>query len=105
MIPRTLLLLLGLAMSGCASQSTVVTGTVAEAVDVADVRILYRRPDCEFEEVAWIGIPGDYFSKPRLIDAMREQAAALGAEMIQIIDLQTVGSSEYRGTARALRCR
>jgi hypothetical protein len=74
-------------------------------VDAADVQIRYRRPDCEFEEVAWIEIPGNYFSKPRLIDAMREQAAALGAAMIQIIDLQTVGSSEYRGTARALRCR
>ncbi len=102
---RFLLPVLLLLLGACASQSTVVTGPVREAVDIADVRILYQRPDCEFEEVAWIDIPGNYFSRPRMIDAMRQQAATLGAEILQIIDLQQVGSSEYRGTGRALRCR
>ncbi len=100
------LLLIGLVLlTACASQSTVVTGTVAPAIDLADVRVVHQRPDCDFEEVAWIDVPGNYFSKPRLIDALRGQAAALGADVVQIIDLQREGSTEYRGTARALRCR
>ena len=96
--------LLVLPMLACSS-STIVTGKAGEARETAEVQVLYQRPACAFEEVAWIEIPGNYFTRPRLIDAMRQQAAALGAGMIQIIDLQTVGASEYRGTARALRCR
>ena len=93
-----------LLLSACTTGSTVVTGKVSEPVDIADVRVLYQRPNCEFEEVARIDMPGNYFDRVRLIDAMREQAAALGADLLQIIDLELVGSSEYRGSARALRC-
>ncbi len=100
------LLLIGLVLlAACSSQSTVVTGPVAPAIEVTDVRVVHQRPDCDFEEVAWIDVPGNYFSKPRLIDALRGQTAALGADVVQIIDLQRLGSTEYRGTARALRCR
>jgi hypothetical protein len=92
-------------LAACAPGSTVVTGPVADPLPMTDVQLLYRRPDCDFIEVARIEIPGNYFNRLRLIDALRAEAARLGADRLQIIDLETVGSSEYRGTARALRCR
>ncbi len=94
-----------LLLGACATRSTVVTGPVAKAIETADVRVIQQRPDCDFIEVARIDVPGNYFNRVQLIDGMRAEAAKLGAELLQIIDLETVGSSEYRGSARALHCR
>ncbi len=100
-----MLLITILLVAACATGITEVTGPVGKAIETDDVRVIYQRPDCDFIEVARIDMPGNYFNRVRLIDAMRAEAAKLGAEILQIIDLETVGSSEFRGSARALHCR
>ncbi len=68
-----------------ASGSTVVTGPVTDAIDLTKVQVLYQNPSCNFEPVASIKIPGGYFSRASLIDAFRQQAATLGAPMVQLL--------------------
>ncbi len=99
--------LLGLVINlfACTNNSTNITGTVSEAINFEDVEVFYNNsPDCEFEVVAHIKIPGEYFSRSSLIDGFRQRAAAVGAPMVQITFLQRTGTSEFFGSARALRC-
>lgn len=91
---------------GCANKSIIISGTVREAVEADSVQLfLGRKPDCEFEVVAFMQFPGDYFSQSSLIEAFRIQAAELGANALEITDIQKLGATEYMGSARAIRCR
>ncbi len=94
-----------LLLTGCANSSTVITGTVAEAIDFREVKVFYNTaPDCEFEVIAYIKIPGEYYSQASIIDSFRQQAAAIGAPEVHISYLQQIGANEYLGSARAIRC-
>jgi len=91
-------------LMGCSS-SSITLGESLEPIEVEKVRVyLDEKPQCDFEVVAWLNIPGDYYNRGRLIDAFRQKAAQLGAEGLQITYLQKIGSTEYHGSARAIRC-
>jgi len=92
-------------LSGCAGISTVIIGEVTQEVDAGQLDVFYSsQPSCDYDVVAWIQLPGEYFSQESLIRAMRFKSANLGATAVQVIFVQKSGSSTYRGTARALRC-
>ena len=99
-------LLMGLLVSGCIGSSVIVEGRVGKPLAPDSVRLFYAtRPDCDFEVIAVIEIPGNYFTPASLIDAFRRRAAQIGANAVQVHYLQKTGTSEYLGQARALRCR
>lgn len=94
-----------LLITGCTGSSVLISGRVSEAVEPNDVELFYsRRPNCEFDEIAVIQIPGGYFNPANLVKALRARAANLGANAVHILFVQRVGASEYFGQARALRC-
>jgi len=105
MLRELLFLSFVMLLVSCVNTSTVVTGSVSDAIDFNQVEVLYdTSPDCEFDVVAWIKIPGEYFSRASLIDGFRQKAAAVGAPFVQITYLQQTGATEFFGSARALRC-
>jgi len=94
-----------LSINACANISTIITGDVAEPIDFTEVEVFYNTsPACEFEEIALIKIPGEYYTRAALIDGFREKAAAVGAPAVLITYLQKESTSEYFGSARAIRC-
>jgi len=95
-------LIIGLA--ACTTGSTVVTGPVTAAMDMTKVQVVYQSPSCHYEAVAHIEFSGGFFSRAALIDGFRQKAAELGAGIVQVLQVQPVGSNEYFGSARALRC-
>lgn len=102
-----LILIAGLSflLFACTSSNTVVTGSVAEPLDFNDVQVFYTNPpDCNFMVIAYIKIPGEYYSRSALIDGFRQKAAAVGAPAVQITFIQQTGSTEFFGSARAIRC-
>jgi hypothetical protein len=101
---QILLLMSLLSATACTTGSTVVSGQVTDPVEMTQVQVLYRTPQCGFEKVADIQFSGGYFSRAALIDAFREKAASVGANVVQVTMIQQVGSNEYFGSARALRC-
>lgn len=105
MVIRAVLLLFLTLLCACAGISTVTVGAVSEPIEAPQVQLFYsERPQCDFETVAWIFVPGEYLSQESVIRSMRYKAAQLGAPAVQVISLQKSGASNYRGTARALRC-
>lgn len=92
-------------LAACANSSTIVTGPVTDAIDFTKVKVFYgNSPDCEFEVIAHITIPGEYYNRASLIDGFRQKAAAVGAPAVHITHLQQAGSSVFYGSARAIRC-
>ncbi len=105
MLHKILILASILLLSGCKNSSTIITGTVAEEIDFNDVDVLYnKKPDCEFDVIAHIKIPGEYYSSDALIDGFRQRAAVIGAPAVQITYLQHQATGEFYGSARAIRC-
>lgn len=91
--------------NACVTSSTVITGEVRERIEFEAVEVFFNTaPDCDFDVIAHINIPGTYFNRASLIDAFRWKAASVGANAIQILDIQPVGVNEMMGSARALRC-
>lgn len=89
----------------CTNSSTVILGEVGHAITSSEVAVLYdTNPNCEFVVVALMQIPGDHYSRGAIIEKFRRKAARLGVSTIQITHLQKIGSTEYLGSARALRC-
>jgi len=98
-------LFLLLFLQACINQGTLITGQEQAAIDEQSVRVyLNERPDCDFEVVGLMDLPGGFFHRARLIDAFRSKAAAMGATAVQVTFVQKIGASEYKGSARALRC-
>jgi hypothetical protein len=94
-----------LLLNACAHDNILLTGTVNEKKESNQIQIyLNSEPDCDFEIVAMIQIPGGYYSRGSLLSAFRNSAAHLGADALQVTYLQKVGASEFYGSARALRC-
>ncbi len=100
-----IILLFSFMIIACASRSVVIVGGEKEAIDSKEVEVFFGNPpQCEFEIVAHIKIPGEYYSRASLINGFRERAADIGASVVQITFIQQSGASEYFGSARALRC-
>ncbi|MDJ0832811.1 MAG: hypothetical protein QNJ69_04755 [Gammaproteobacteria bacterium] len=94
-----------MALSACASHSVSVVGKVYPAVEPKRVVVyLNQQPDCEFAVIAHIQVEGGYFKRDSLIAGMRQQAADVGASVVEVTDVQRVGAAEYMGSARALKC-
>ena len=105
MCRKILIFSLALWLTGCVNSSTVVTGTVADAIDFNQVEVFQNiSPDCDFDVIALITIPGEYYSRASLIDGFRQKAAAVGAPVIQVTYIQQTGTTGFFGSARALRC-
>lgn len=93
------------ALCGCSGMSTVVVGEVGQAVDTDQVKVFYStQPDCDFEVVAWIQLPGEYITHESVVRLMQFKAANLGASAIQVLFIQKTGTTTYRASGRALRC-
>jgi len=94
-----------LIQTACVSSSTVITGEVREPTELEEVELFYNLPpDCEFDVIAHMSFPGEYFSRASLIDAFRHKAASIGANAVQILEIQPVGLNAMMGSARAIRC-
>jgi len=105
MLQKMMISALILWLSGCANSSTVITGTVSDAIDFKEVVVFYNiTPDCEFDVIAHIKISGEYYSKNALIDGFRQRAAQTGAPAVQVIFLQQQATGEFYGSARAIHC-
>ena len=92
-------------LAACSGTSITITGETGAAVDPDQVAVYYSKlPDCEFEEIAIVQIPGEYFTRAKLIEAFRYRAASIGANAVQVLYVQRIGASEYLGQARALQC-
>ena len=75
------------------------------ALPVEQVEVyLNRLPACEFTVLALLQADGGYPSRAGVIDVFRQQAAALGANAVQVVYLQKIGASEFMGAGRAIRC-
>ena len=100
-----LLLIIVWLVSACASHSVIISGPLYPPLQRSDVVVyLGQAPGCEFEVIAHLEVQGGYLKRDSLITGFRQQAADLGANVVEIIDIQRIGSSEYMGSARALRC-
>ncbi len=94
-----------IALTACSQHSVTISGQVYPAVEIQQVSVhLGQRPACEFDVIAHIRVDGGYIKRDALIMGMRQQAANVGASAVEIIEVQRIGSAEYKGTARALRC-
>ncbi len=91
-------------LAGCASEPFV-TGRVGEPVSAESVVIYYiNKPDCDYETIAYLVMERPLYSRQALADALRNQAAELGASAVYIEQTQRLPGREYVGTARAIRC-
>jgi uncharacterized protein YceK len=105
MFSRMVVYILVAILSGCSGISTVIVGEVGQAVDTDQVRVFYSsQPDCDFEVVAWIQIPGQYPNYESVVKMLQVKAADLGASAVQVTFTQRTGTTTYRGSGRALRC-
>ena len=92
-------------VSACVSDSMIISGPVYPPLERSEVVVyLGQAPGCEFAVVAHLQAQGGYLKRDSLITGFRQQAADVGANALQIIDIQRIGTSEYVGSARALRC-
>ncbi len=92
-------------VTACASDSAIISGPVYPPLQRSEVAVyLNQPPGCEFAVIAHPQAKGGYLKRDSLITGFRQQAADLGANAVEIIDIQLIGSSEYMGSARALRC-
>ena len=105
MLRNIMILASVLLLSACTTSSTVIIGKVSEAIDFNEVVVFYdKSPQCEFEVIAHIKIPGEYYNRDSLVNAFRQQAAKIGASAVQILYIQQQGITEFFGSARAIRC-
>ncbi len=101
---KLLFLIVGAAvLSGCATNATM-TGRAYPAVDPLKVKILFKeKPDCEYEELAFIGTPLAW-NQNVAIQKARDKAAEIGADYIVI---ETVNVNMYNDasvSAMAYKC-
>lgn len=103
---KTLAILMaaGLLLPGCASEPFVV-GKIGAPIEVDAVTVYYvDRPVCEFETVAHLVMEYPYFSLQGAVNAMRAQAAELGADGLYVEQSQRLPGRDYVATGRAIRC-
>ena len=98
------LCLCGVLLAGCSSEPFVV-GEIGSPKPVEAVEIFYiDRPDCEFETIAHLVMETPYFSLQGAVNAMRTQAAELGAEGLFVEQTQRLPGRDYVATGRAIKC-
>ena len=91
-------------LAGCAQPPLIVAGQGA-ALEPERVTVYYPdRPRCDFETLAYLQASGGYLSLKSMVDKMRKQAAAVGADGLYVVHTQRLDILEYVGTAKAIRC-
>ncbi len=94
-----------LILLGCSITDVVIVGPVSDETEVDEVAVYYGQlPECEISTIAHIRAPGEFLTRHGLISAFKQKAAELGATAVQVIDIQKSGSTNYFGSARAIRC-
>jgi hypothetical protein len=92
-------------LAACSHTDNLVVGTPAPAIDATEVAVyLGRKPDCDFDVIAYLSDPGQMRGRGSLIEAFKVEAAAVGANAIEITHLEKLGAQEIHGSARAIRC-
>ena len=101
---RCFALVLSLAVAGCASTSHIITGTPRDPVDPAQVT-LYTSAPPEYEEIAIVQasssgsfVFGDQAKMDVVVQRLKEEAAALGANGVLLQDTQSQGGGGGVGT-------
>ena len=95
---------LGCLMSAC-SVPALVVGQPGVETDIEKVQIhLYERPACNFDTIALIRVEGGYYSLAMMLNAMRRQAAEVGAGGLYVLHTEQLELKEYIGSAKAIRC-
>lgn len=93
---RLLALWLVLGLVGCATSSSVVTGTKRPPIDASQVRV-YHTPPPAFEEVALLSADsGGWTSQGEMqmaVDALKKEAAKHGANGVLMVSQAAVGSA------------
>ncbi len=98
------LCLCGVLLAGCSSEPFVV-GEVGSPKPVDAVKIYYiDRPACEFKTIAHLVMETPYFYLQGAVNAMRMQAAELGAEGLFVEQTQRLPGRDYVATGRAIKC-
>ena len=89
---------------GCVEPSLIV-GQPGPAVADNEIKVYYsKRPRCDFETIAHIRVTGGYFTLESMFGEMRHEAALLGADGLYVLETRQLGTREYLGTAKAIRC-
>ena len=95
---KAILLLSMFMLSACAQNTNLMLDGDGPRV------FLNRVPDCEFRVIAHIQADGGYATRARLVKVLRQKAAEMGANALQVTYVQKIGASEYLGSARAIEC-
>lgn len=91
--------------SGCGA-TLAVTGKSEPPIPKESVHVyLKEKPACEYEEVGLLEVRGGVFGMDRLFDAWKEKAAQVGADGVNVSQIDKNSFGEYRGTAVAIRCK
>lgn len=94
-----------LALMGCNYTDAVIVGPVTDAIEVEDVAVYYEQlPQCDITTIAHFRAPGEFLTRQGMVSVFRHKASQLGATAIQVVDIQKSGSTNYFGSARAIRC-
>ena len=90
-------------LSGCATNTTM-TGKAYAPVDPLDVKILFKeKPDCNYEELAFIGSPL-MWNQNAAVESAREEAAEIGADYIMIQSVNVNAFNDASVSAVAYKC-
>ena len=102
---RKLLLLVALtAMSACAGPRIALTGKTSVPIPKESVQVyLNSRPSCRFEEVGLLEVK-EAWGLESLLDGFKTKAAEVGADGVDVSQIDKNPLGVYRGTAVAIRC-
>jgi len=80
------------------------TGKAYAPVDPLDVKILFKeKPDCNYEELAFIGSPL-MWNQNAAVESAREEAAEIGADYIMIQSVNVNAFNDASVSAVAYKC-
>lgn len=95
---------LGFLLCAC-SVPALIVGQPGEETGMENVQIFFhQRPACNFDTIALIRIEGGYYSLAMMLNAMRRQAAEVGAGGLYVLHTEQLELKEYIGSAKAIRC-
>ncbi len=87
------------------SAPALIVGQPGEKTASENVQVFFiERPQCNFDTIALISIEGGYYSLAMMVNAMRRQAAEVGASGLYVLHAEQLELKEYFGSAKAIRC-
>ena|SRR6266545_7774927 len=103
---RNLLLLVALtALCACAGPRIALTGKTSAPISKESVQVyLNSRPTCRFEEVGLLEVR-EAWGLESLLDGFKTKAAEVGADGVDVSQIDKHPLGVYRGTAVAIRCK